>query len=130
MLSDYYFSLGKKIMVKILEVLGVTFGKTKPQRLVKVTIIEPAVPAHTDQVSTHKAFKGLRVKGLTQQPLVGLKAVFLFESFSKTPQGGIGQDKKPIETNSVSLGQLLAIGLFEAGLRRRKLWPLGIEDKV
>jgi hypothetical protein len=62
-----YFAAGKKVGIKIANVLRQPVVDGHSKHLVKITIVERAVPAHTDQGPAHDAAHGLRVELLDQQ---------------------------------------------------------------
>jgi hypothetical protein len=124
-IGNRYPSPGEDGSIKLPDVLGLVRQEGAAGDLVKVTVDEPSVGSHTEQVSAHDPLKRLRVEaGFNFIHIAGAFAG-ADEKVSKSPDRHIGEHVELIEADVKAPAQF-PVHLFLKGLlggNRRLTWP-------
>src|SRR5579859_874079 len=100
------------------------------EHLVKVTVIQFAVPSDAYQRSAHQLIHCRRIEVVHQQTHVALELSIANEEFGEPFDGHVGDGEQPVELDSKTLAQLsLVIGL-QLFLSRRKKSTQWVVDEV
>ena len=102
----------------------------KIEHLVKITIIQTAIPTHGERVPAHDTGGGGGVECVGKPFHVGCVIAAVEQEFQKAADGHIGDGIQPVESDVIATGEFPAKMRFNTFLFRRQECSGGIVDQI
>ena len=104
-------------------------GAGQAELLIEITVVEMALPIHTDQLTAHHSPQIVRVVRILKKGLITLQIATAFQLLGETLDGHVRQREQTIETDSQPAQDLLVIRL-QGLLGRRQHRTQRVVDEI